>query len=77
MTVLGEQSDTDRPNHVLSSRGKLEKEDASLSVKTPTCNGEWEDVNKGWCTLHWSDKSSGKAQGTASNRSSTLTLVSH
>jgi len=40
MTVLGEQSDTDRPNHVLSSRGKLEKEDASLSVKTPTCNGE-------------------------------------
>jgi len=40
MTVLGEQSDIERPNNVLTNRGKLEKEDASLSVEIPTCNGE-------------------------------------
>jgi hypothetical protein len=40
MTVIGEQLDVERPNNVLSNRGKLEKEDASLNVEMPTCNGE-------------------------------------
>jgi hypothetical protein len=40
MTVLGEQSDTERPNNILSNRSKLEKEDASLNVEKPTCNSE-------------------------------------
>ena len=77
MTVLGQQSDTKRPNNVLSSRCELEKEDTSLSVEKPTCNGEWEGVNKGCFTLHWSDTSSAQAQGNVSSRSSTLILVSH
>lgn len=77
MTVLGEQSDTERPNNILSNRSKLEKEDASLNVEKPTCNSEWEGVHKGCCTLHWSDTSSAQTQGTVNCRSSTLTLVSH
>jgi len=40
MIVLEEQSDTERSNNVLFKRGKLEKENASLSVETHACGGE-------------------------------------
>lgn len=33
----------------LSNSGKLEKEDASLSVETPMCESERDGVEKGCC----------------------------